>query len=46
MAIEAALDRFPESYSTKVYQPKGQEVYQQVYESYSEVGCSIYTTAV
>jgi hypothetical protein len=28
-----------------VYQRKCQEVYQHVYESYSEVGRSIYTTA-
>ncbi|MEG5064245.1 hypothetical protein QUB33_11535 [Microcoleus sp. B3-A4] len=45
MAIEEALARFSESYSTEVYQPKSQEVYQHLYESYSEAGRSIYTTA-
>ncbi|MEG4626341.1 type I restriction endonuclease subunit R [Microcoleus sp. w1-18aA5] len=45
LAIEEALDQLPESYSTEVYQRKCQEVYQHVYESYSEAGRSIYTTA-
>jgi type I restriction enzyme R subunit len=45
VAIEEALDQLPESYSTDVYQRKCQEVYQHVYESYSEAGRSIYTTA-
>ncbi|MEG4443434.1 type I restriction endonuclease subunit R [Microcoleus sp. AT9_B5] len=45
MAIEEALDQLPESYSTEVYQRKCQEVYQHVYECYSEAGRSIYTTA-
>ncbi|MBW3584341.1 MAG: DUF3387 domain-containing protein [Cyanobacteria bacterium 0813] len=45
VAIEEALDQLPESYSTEVYQRKCQEVYQHVYESYSEAGRSIYTTA-
>ncbi|MBD2008467.1 hypothetical protein NDI40_06160 [Microcoleus vaginatus ZQ-A3] len=45
VAIEEALDRFPESYSTELYQPKCQEVYQHVYQSYSEAGRCIYTTA-
>ncbi len=45
MAIEEILDRLPESYSTEAYQRKCQEVYQHVYECYSEAGRSIYTTA-
>jgi len=45
VAIEQILDRLPESYLTEVYQRKCQEVYQHVYESYSEAGRSIYTTA-
>ncbi|MEG4280906.1 type I restriction endonuclease subunit R [Microcoleus sp. MON1_C1] len=45
VAIEEVLDQLPESYSTEVYQRKCQEVYQHVYESYSEAGRSIYTTA-
>ncbi|WP_449420562.1 type I restriction endonuclease subunit R [Phormidium nigroviride] len=45
VAIEEALDRLPESYSTEAYQRKCQEVYQHVYESYAEAGRSIYTTA-
>jgi type I restriction enzyme, R subunit len=45
VAIEQILDRLPESYLTEVYQRKCQEIYQHVYESYSEAGRSIYTTA-
>jgi type I restriction enzyme R subunit len=46
VAIEEILDRqLPESYSTEGYQRKCQEVYQHVYECYSEAGRSIYTTA-
>ncbi|PSB44852.1 DEAD/DEAH box helicase [filamentous cyanobacterium Phorm 6] len=45
VAIEEALDQLPESYSNEVYERKCQEVYQHVYESYSEAGRSIYTTA-
>jgi len=45
MAIEEILDRLPESYSTEAYQRKCQEVYQHVYECYSEAERSIYTTA-
>ena len=45
VAIEDILDRLPESYSTEAYQCKCQEVYQHVYECYSEAGRSIYTTA-
>ncbi|WP_449416096.1 type I restriction endonuclease subunit R [Phormidium nigroviride] len=45
VAIEEALDRLPESYSTEAYQRKCKEVYQHVYESYAEAGRSIYTTA-
>ena len=45
MAIEEILDRLPESYSTEAYQRKCQEIYQHVYECYSEAGRSIYTTA-
>jgi type I restriction enzyme R subunit len=45
VAIEDILDRLPESYSTEAYQRKCQEVYQHVYECYSEAGRSIYTTA-
>jgi type I restriction enzyme R subunit len=45
VAIEQILDRLPESYLTEVYQRKCQEVYQHVYESYSEAGRSIYTAA-
>ncbi|MEG4243017.1 type I restriction endonuclease subunit R [Microcoleus sp. Pol10_D6] len=43
VAIEEVLDRLPESYSTETYQRKCQEVYQHVYECYSEAGRSIYT---
>lgn len=45
VAIEEILDRLPESYSSEVYERKCQEVYQHVYECYSEAGRSIYTTA-
>ena len=45
VAIDEALDRLPESYSNEVYERKCQEVYQHVYECYSEAGRSIYTTA-
>ena len=45
VAIEEALDQLPESYSTAAYQRKCQEVYQHVYECYSEAGLRIYTTA-
>jgi hypothetical protein len=45
VAIEEALDQLPESYSTEAYQRKCQEVYQHVYECYSEAGIRIYTTA-
>ncbi len=45
VAIEDILDRLPDSYSTEAYQRKCQEVYQHVYECYSEAGRSIYTTA-
>jgi type I restriction enzyme R subunit len=45
VAIEEALDQLPESYSTETYQRKCQEVYQHVYECYSEAGRSIYTAA-
>ena len=45
VAIEEFLARLPESYSTEAYQRKCQEVYQHVYECYSEAGRSIYTTA-
>ena len=45
VAIEQILDRLPESYLTEVYQRKCQEIYQHVYESYSEAGRSIYTSA-
>ena len=45
VAIEEILARLPESYSTEAYQRKCQEVYQHVYECYSEAGRSIYTTA-
>jgi type I restriction enzyme R subunit len=45
VAIEEILARLPESYSTEAYQRKCQEVYQHVYECYSEAGLSIYTTA-
>jgi type I restriction enzyme R subunit len=45
VAIEDILDRLPESYSTEAYQRKCQEVYQHVYECYSEAGLRIYTTA-
>jgi type I restriction enzyme R subunit len=45
VAIEDILDRLPESYSTEGYQRKCQEVYQHVYECYSEAARSIYTTA-
>ncbi|WP_339382901.1 hypothetical protein [Microcoleus asticus] len=44
VAIEEALDQLPESYSTEVYQRKCQQVYQHVYECYSEPGLRIYTT--
>ena len=44
--IEKILDRqLPDSYSTEAYERKCQEVYQHVYECYSEAGRSIYTTA-
>jgi type I site-specific restriction-modification system R (restriction) subunit len=45
VAIEEALDQLPESYSTETYQRNCQQVYQHVYECYSETGRSIYTTA-
>jgi len=45
VAIKEALDQLPESYSTETYQRKCQEVYQHVYECYSEAGRSIYTAA-
>ena len=45
VAIEDILDQLPDSYSTEAYQRKCQEVYQQVYECYSEAGRSIYTAA-
>jgi type I restriction enzyme R subunit len=45
VAIEDILDRLPDSYSPEAYQCKCQEVYQHVYECYSEAGRSIYTTA-
>jgi len=45
VAIEEILARRPESYSTAAYQRKCQEVYQHVYECYSEAGLRIYTTA-
>ena len=45
VAIEDILDQLPDSYSTEAYQRKCQEVYQHVYECYSEAGRSIYTTA-
>ena len=45
VAIEEILDRLPESYSTETYQRKCQEVYQHVYECYSEAGRNIYTAA-
>jgi type I restriction enzyme, R subunit len=45
VAIEEILARRPESYSTEAYQRKCQEVYQHVYECYSEEGFHIYTTA-
>ncbi|WP_333414878.1 type I restriction enzyme endonuclease domain-containing protein [Microcoleus sp. MOSTC5] len=45
VAIEEILDGLPESYSIEAYQRKCQEVYQQVYECYSEAGRSIYTAA-
>jgi type I restriction enzyme, R subunit len=45
VAIEEALDQLPDSYSTEAYHRKCQEVYQHVYECYSEAGRSIYTTA-
>jgi type I restriction enzyme R subunit len=45
VTIEDILDQLPESYSTEAYQRKCQEVYQHVYECYSEAGRSIYTTA-
>ncbi|MEG5001449.1 type I restriction enzyme endonuclease domain-containing protein [Microcoleus sp. B4-D4] len=45
VAIEEMLDKLPESYSTAAYQRKCQEIYQHVYECYSEAGRSIYTAA-
>ena len=45
VAIKEALDQLPESYSTETYQRKCQEVYQHVYECYSEAGLRIYTAA-
>lgn len=45
VVIEEILARLPESYSTESYQRKCQEVYQHVYECYSEGGFRIYTTA-
>ena len=46
VAIEEILDRqLPDSYSLEAYHRKCQEVYQHVYECYSEAGRSIYTTA-
>ncbi|MEG4959804.1 MULTISPECIES: hypothetical protein [unclassified Microcoleus] len=45
VAIEEALDQLPESYSTETYQRKCQQVYQHVYECYSEPGLRIYTAA-
>ena len=46
VAIEKILDlQLPESYSTEAYERKCQEVYQHVYECYSEAGLRIYTTA-
>ena len=45
VAIEDILDQLPDSYSPEAYHRKCQEVYQHVYECYSEAGRSIYTTA-
>ena len=42
VAIEKILDlQLPESYSTEAYERKCQEVYQHVYECYSEAGLRI-----
>lgn len=45
VAIQDTLEELPESYSQQVYDRKCQEIYQHVYESYSEAGRSIYTAA-
>jgi len=43
LTIEQVLDKLPEAYSTEIYLQKCGLVYQHVYDSYYDVGKSIYS---